>query len=305
MYIEQGRKGKLGMWKYLFPTVGFLGFMLFNIGFAFLSDQDMDVVMKESIELMGKPLFFLLNLVPFVVFLGGLFFWVKIVHQQRIRTLTTSRTKIDWKRVFFMFGLVSLYVIASTGILYYLYPEDFQLNFEPQAFIILAIMAILLVPIQTSFEEYMFRGYMMQGIGLATKTRWIPLIITSVIFGLMHIANPEVGKIGYHIMIYYIGTGLFLGILTLMDEGMELALGYHAANNLIGALLITSSWTAFQTDSILLYTGEPETGFEILIPVFVVFPIYILILTKKYKWTGWKDKLFGKVEQPTQTEEYN
>jgi hypothetical protein len=33
--------------------------------------------------------------------------------------------------------------------------------------------------------------------------------------------------------VYYIGTGLFLGI-TLMDEGMELALGFHAANNLVG-----------------------------------------------------------------------
>jgi hypothetical protein len=33
--------------------------------------------------------------------------------------------------------------------------------------------------------------------------------------------------------VYYIGTGLFLGILTLMDEGMELALGFHA-NNLVG-----------------------------------------------------------------------
>jgi hypothetical protein len=33
--------------------------------------------------------------------------------------------------------------------------------------------------------------------------------------------------------VYYIGTGLFLGILTLMDE-MELALGFHAANNLVG-----------------------------------------------------------------------
>jgi hypothetical protein len=34
-----------------------------------------------------------------------------------------------------------------------------------------------------------------------------------------------------------------------MDEGMELALGFHA-NNTIVALLLTSDWTAFQTNSI-------------------------------------------------------
>jgi hypothetical protein len=32
--------------------------------------------------------------------------------------------------------------------------------------------------------------------------------------------------------VYYIGTGLFLDID--IDEGMELALGFHAANNLVG-----------------------------------------------------------------------
>ncbi|SEK42085.1 hypothetical protein SAMN04487910_0486 [Aquimarina amphilecti] len=294
MYIEQGRKGKLGMWKYLPVPIGFLGLIVFNLMFS--QGVDIDALMAEQIETLGKPLFFLISVGPFVIFLAGLLFWVKVVHQQSITSLTTSREKIDWKRVFFMFSLITLYILITTGILYYLFPEDFQLNFEPEAFITLAIMAIIIVPMQTSFEEYLFRGHMMQGLGLATKTRWIPLIVTSVIFGMMHFGNPEVAKIGPHIMVYYIGTGLFLGIITLMDEGLELALGFHAANNLVTALLVTSSWTAFQTDSILLYTGEPETGIEILIPVFVVFPIYIIILWKKYKWSGWKDKLFGKVK---------
>ena len=43
--------------------------------------------------------------------------------------------------------------------------------------------------------------------------------------------NPEVEKLGYLILVYYIGSGLFLGIITLMDEGIELALGFHFANN--------------------------------------------------------------------------
>ncbi len=301
MYIEQGRKGKLGMWKYLFPPIGFLGLIGFNMLLS--QGRDIETEMTQMIETFGKPLFFLLTVGPFVFFLAGLFFWVKVVHQQSIRSLTTSRKRIDWKRVFFMFGLVSLYIIVTTGILYYLYPEEFQINFEPQAFTILAIMAILIVPLQTSFEEYLFRGHMMQGLGLATKTRWVPLLVTSLLFGIMHFGNPEVAKIGPHIMVYYIGTGLFLGIITLMDEGLELALGYHAANNLITALLVTSSWTAFQTDSLLLYTGEPETGIEILIPVFVLFPIYLLILSKKYKWSGWKEKLFGSIKPVSQLEE--
>lgn len=140
----------------------------------------------------------------------------------------------------------------------------------------------------------------MQGIGVLTKTKWVPLITTSLIFGLLHIANPEVKQLGYVIMVYYIGTGLFLGIMTLMDEGMELALGFHAANNLFTALLVTADWTAFQTHSILKDMSNPtEAGFiDVFLPVFVMFPILLFIFSKKYKWTNWKDKLFGSVEEP-------
>jgi hypothetical protein len=37
---------------------------------------------------------------------------------------------------------------------------------------------------------------------------------------------------------------------------------------------------------------------EIFVPVFVIFPILLFILSKKYNWTNWKDKLFGKVIEP-------
>jgi hypothetical protein len=101
-------------------------------------------------------------------------------------------------------------------------------------------------------------------------------------------------------MVYYIGTGLFLGIMTLMDEGLELALGFHAANNLFTALLVTADWTAFQTHSIFKDMSDPEMmGIgEIFVPVFIIFPILLFILAKKYKWTNWKDKIFGTVVEP-------
>jgi membrane protease YdiL (CAAX protease family) len=77
----------------------------------------------------------------------------------------------------------------------------------------------------------------MQGFANLARDKWFPLLMTSVIFGGMHIFNPEVSKIGYIILVYYIEHRI-VGIVTLMDEGMELALGFHAANNLVGALLI-------------------------------------------------------------------
>ena len=118
-----------------------------------------------------------------------------------------------------------------------------------------------------------------------------------MVFGSLHFFNPEVTKLGNIIMFYYIGTGFLLGIMTLMDDGMELALGFHAGNNLITAVLVTADWTAFQTNSILKDISEPSAGWDILIPVMVVYPLFLFIMAKKYGWKDWGNRLFGKVEK--------
>jgi len=239
-----------------------------------------------------------LTLLSFVIGLVALVFWVKKVHKQPMLSLTNTRKKVDWGRVLFGFGLIAITTIVLTLIDYYQRPEDYVLQFDLVPFLILALIAVLMLPLQTSFEEYLFRGYLMQGIGVWSRNRWLPLLLTSVVFGLMHALNPEVEKLGYIIMVFYIGTGLLLGIMTLMDDGMELALGFHAGNNMVAALLVTADWTAFQTPSILKDISEPTAGVDILLPVLVVYPIFLGIMAWRYKWTGWKEKLTGAVVAP-------
>ena len=41
----------------------------------------------------------------------------------------------------------------------------------------------------------------MQGIGILARNRWAPLLITSLIFGLMHYFNPEVSEYGAAVML--------------------------------------------------------------------------------------------------------
>jgi membrane protease YdiL (CAAX protease family) len=202
---------------------------------------------------------------------------------------------VDWKRILFSFFLWSFFSLLSFLFVYLRSPEQFVLQFKLVPFLTLAVLGCILIPIQTSTEEYVFRGYLMQGFANLAQNRWFPLLMTSVIFGSMHWTNPEVEKMGGVIMIYYIGTGLFLGVITLMDEGMELALGFHAANNLVGALLVTSDWTVFQTNSIFKDLSEPSAGIDVILPVVIIYPILLIIFSKKYGWTNWKEKLTGKI----------
>lgn len=309
-FIQQAFKVKHEFWRYLVGSaIVFIAAIIGQLPFTFaaifkvMGDGKSIFTMSEQ-EIMSalEPnLNLFLLLLSFAFGLAALFLVVKFLHKQSIKSVTTARNKIDWKRVWFAF---IFWGIISSGMVlldYYLAPEGYVWNFELERFLILAVIAILLIPIQTSTEEYIFRGYLMQGFGTLAKNRWFPLLMTSVIFGGMHIFNPEVSKLGYLVMVYYIGTGLFLGIITLMDEGMELALGFHAANNLFGALLVTADWTVLQTHSIFKDTSDPGVGFtDIVLPVFIIFPIIIFIFAKVYKWKNWKEKLFGKIVEPPQ-----
>ncbi|MBU3013034.1 CPBP family intramembrane metalloprotease [Polaribacter vadi] len=302
-YIQQGYTGKLGMWKYLIIPILFFGLMALNFLAIWLLDLDVEKIMKVEIAKKGANRFLIESLAQFAVGLLALLIWVKFIHKQTITSLTTSRKKIDWKRVFFAFFLWASITTIFVVIDFKMSPENYQWNFDLDKFLNLVLIAVLLIPLQTSFEEYFFRGYLMQGLGMVTKNRWFPLISTSLVFGLLHIANPEVAKLGYGILVYYIGTGFFLGIITLMDEGLELALGFHAANNLITALLVTADYTVFQTDSLLIDLSEPVLGADVFVPVFVIFPILMFIFAKVYKWQDWKEKLTGKIEKPINLQE--
>ena len=304
MFIEQGIKSENKFWKYI------LGSILIIIA-SFLGQAPLLVALYYDTLVKGKPyptsnddimrffepnLTLFLILISFVFVMLGIFFVVRYLHNQTMLSITTARAKIDWKRVLFSFSIWAIFTILSTLAFYLSNPADFVINFKPIPFAILVVIGTILIPIQTSTEEYIFRGYLMQGFANLAKNKWFPLIMTSVIFGAMHISNPEVSKMGNIIMVYYIGTGLLLGIITLMDEGMELALGFHAANNLVSALLITSDWSAFQTHSIFKDISQPSAGLDVILPVVVIYPILLFIFSRKYNWTDWKEKLTGKIE---------
>lgn len=309
MYIAQAYNYLHDWWRYF--VVGLLVvFIATQIGSLPLiaalmikilgEGGDMSAIEDPAVMLnvLESNLTFFLMLLSFAVGLLALYLVVKYLHKQPWITLTTSGKKTDWGRVWFGFGLIAAITIITTLLDYNMSPDNYIIQFDLVPFLILAVIGIVLVPLQTSFEEYFFRGYFMQGLGVLAGNRWVPLLVTSFLFGIMHIANPEVDKIGYIILVYYIGTGLFLGIITLMDEGLELALGFHAGNNLVGALLITADWTVFQTHSIFKDIAEPTVGFMAVVPVFVIYPLLIFIMAKRYKWTNWNEKLFGKVLKP-------
>ncbi len=312
-YIQQAFKGNNEWYHWIFTIIlVFIGWQILGViplvmtAFAFTENMtEFAHAAANNFMTLGinKNLFLFLMLFMFAVGLVFLLIGIKYIHKRTITSLVTSRKKIDWKR--FLFGFLSwgILVLVLSVIGIYLAPENYTFNFNAKPFFILVGISIVFIPLQTSLEELLFRGYFMQGLGTLAKNKWVPLVITSVCFGLLHGANPEVQKLGSILMVFYIGTGFFYGITTLMDEGTELALGLHAANNMIAAFLVTTDWMVFQTDALFIDTSEPSVTWEMFIPVFVLYPLILWMFSKKYGWNNWLEKLTGKVEEPVNLKE--
>jgi len=307
-FIQRGFTGKTNSWMYILTMfLIFLAIQFASIPLVIAAYFEVDGDMQEFLKGaeanfmdigMNSNLFLFLMIFTFMIGVFTLLLCVKYIHKKKIISIVTSRSKIDWKRVFYAFSLWGSISVIALFIGIYITPEIYTWNFKPIPFFTLLFVSFVFLPFQTSAEELIFRGYLMQGFGTLVKNRWFPLILTSVIFGLLHGMNPEVEKLGYVLMVFYIGTGLFYGITTLMDEGTELALGLHASNNIIAAFLVTTDWMVFRTDALYVDTSEPSVGAEMYVSVFVLYPILLLIFSKKYGWTNWRGKLFGKVKRP-------
>ncbi len=304
MFIEQAYKGDNTPWRVILTAMLCCGIFLMNFVLLFLMSPE---EMKQVYQMMrGIPnnLALALNLIPFALLLGLLIGLVYLLHRRNLLSLTTARTKVDFKRIRFSFVLIVSLTILSFGISYFIDSSQIRYSFDPIKFSILVIVSILLFPMQIAFEEYLFRGFLMQQLGVASKNRWFPLLTTSILFGLFHSANPEVAELGFGVMAFYIGTGLLLGIITLMDDGIELALGFHFGNNLMAALLISSDFSALQTDALFKYTGIVDTTgilTEMILSIAITYPIILLILAKKYRWNSWREKLTSRVTAISRT----
>jgi len=288
-----------GFWYYilgsfiliLFSTIG-------QIPLLFFIDYDSVGINTTSVDLLNtipSNLRLFLIMISFVAVLPAIWLVVKKLHDLPIMSILSSRESIDYKRIIFSFclwgSIVSLMVISG----YFISPDNYEINFKLKEFLILLIIAVCLIPIQTSVEEIVFRGYLMQGFGYWLNSRFMALFLSCTVFGLLHIANPEVAQLGNGFIFVYLISSFILGITVLMDDGLELVLGFHAANNLFIALLLTSDWTALQTESVLKDISDPTFGIYEMLFGAIIYPAVLYIFAKKYSWTNWREKLLSRV----------
>ena len=184
---------------------------------------------------------------------------------------------------FFAFLVWTLLLVIIVLADYFIHPNEMKINFNLSGFLISLLIMLALMPVQTGLEELIFRGYLVQGLSQIFKNGIVPLIVSSLLFGFAHMSNPEVKEYGLPIMLtYYIGFALFMGTLTLLDEGLELAFGIHFANNIISSVLVSSEHSVIKTYSI--FETKTEDPYSEIIIWLCMAIVTFVVFWYRYKW---------------------
>ena len=98
--------------------------------------------------------------------------------------------------------------------------------------------------------------------------------------------NPEVQEFGvFNMMFYYVSVALFLAIITVLDDGLELAMGVHIATNVYGSLMVSYEGSVLQTPAIFKML-VPHVGLMTIV-FFVSALVFYILANRKYQIGRW------------------
>ncbi len=306
-HLESSFSGKNSFWRYvvMFATVliasNTIGAVPLLIAYAMKASSNPDVISDiaanpNDLGVLGlEPnLDLFIMLFPFIAGLLTFILLVKPLNNRTYKITINGTGTIRWNR-FFVSALVWL-ILSAVYFFIYLRadPSNFTLTNTSVTLLILIAVSLIFIPFQAAFEEILFRGYLMQGFAVLARNRWFPLLMTSILFGLMHAFNPEIKEFGFFTMIpQYVLFGLVFGIITILDDGIEAAMGAHAANNIFLCVMVTHSSSALQTPAVFVQQNVyPWTEFIALLITGIIF---IIILKIIFRWESFSP-LLGKVD---------
>lgn len=288
-YLEIARTGKNDWWRYLISLPGILGTWLIVgsipvviLTFYLLYDGDPSTgINGSSFTGISVLLDFTVTMLTFFPFIIATLLAVRFIHARRLKTLITAAPRIRWMRLLAGAGMWLVLAALISLIEAMLFPGRYALTFHPLLLLSYALIALILIPIQTSAEELFFRGYLMQWIGLRLKNKWMLAFIIGVLFFLPHAVNPEMTSNPVLMGLGYFAFGFFAALITLQDHGMELALGLHAANNLFS---IFANYTVTALPSPSLFTIQTlDAGYGLASSILAMIVFYVIFFGRRSK----------------------
>ncbi len=202
----------------------------FGTAFA-VSREDLNPQNYMAVDL-GDPVSILFNILPFFAILLAMMWALKITKLGGLKPLESTQYKLRFDRLFAYLPLLCLLHIVSNSV-------EMLINVisgEPLGTfrfpVWSLIVIILLVPIQSATEEYMFRGFVTQALGSWIPIAWLVWILQGLAFMSLHGYNA-IGNLAILV------SGLFMGLAAFKTGGLEASMAMHITNNVLSFIVST------------------------------------------------------------------
>ena len=296
-FLDLAKSGRNSKTRWIFGTIIILiGFLIIgSLPSVFICSDEIagfdcsDLNLTNIYDAPPIILEYILVHWSFIIGIISIFITSRFVHKRGLTQIITHRITIDYDRVFYGMKIGLIIFTIDLILAFFLGAKPILNEFSAPEYITFFLFAIILTPIQASAEEIFFRGYILQGTSLITDSNIKLAIINGILFTLWHIGNPEF----INAISFYFFFGIITTFITIKDNGIELAMGLHAINNLFVFLIISPAIDPLA--GLSLFKAENMTfSFGILL-----FPVVYAVFSKKYEWKdAWVEKLFQKINIP-------
>ncbi len=212
------------------------GLAIFGIGiiFSFVDPASLEGLLQGE-----------LNKATLIAFLGcfagahiGVWIAAHALHQCRYAAFWGVEPRFQTRRFLVAAGLVFLVIGSLIGLSALIAPPTRQL--EIPIWLTLLLPTLLVLLIQTSAEELLFRGYLQPLLATRFTSPLIWWVIPAILFGALHWQPSNFGPNAWLVVVAASIMGLITGDVTARTGNISAAFGLHFANNAIGLLVVAT-----------------------------------------------------------------
>lgn len=251
-YLEYAARGKTAWWRYVACIALALGLTML-LGLVLAAALGVTHALPDDFETRvtdpGHPIsFFLGNGVLFGLLLAGLAAAARIVHGKRFIDLLGAWT---WSAFARGAGVWLLVLVAAALVDFAIAPGGFKVSADGRTLGLVAV-ALPALAVQTFTEEVIFRGYVTQGLLLATRRMAPTVLISGLLFGALHIPN------GTPQALSATAFGFVMAFIAIRTGSIAFTSGLHLVNNAFGAIVVVSGGDVFRNTPGLFTQNTPH-----------------------------------------------
>ncbi len=256
-------RGRNRWWRYLLTLIAASMLALVLLILAGLGLGALHLLPRDFAQRLQQPK----DAASFFLGIGAVFGALALALAAAARLIQSKRPKDViglWRWRYFLLGLM-VWAAVECGVTlidFLIAPHGFAITASAGS-AALAGTALIGLGIQTFAEEFIFRGYLTQGLLLAFKRPLPAAIVSGLLFGSLHIPNG-----GPQALVAAI-FGIVCSLIAIRMGGIALTYGVHLVNNYFGAVAVVSTSDVFKGSPGLFVQNTPQllwsdTAFTVL-----------------------------------------